>query len=190
MIIPLEIYQEYMNLLSVVHSKIMAVRVDMKNASQRKAWGRAVAAYDCLDDAIEAIMEFDSLDKKKYNARRPILYYYGILQALTTQVEALKQLQLFFYGEHKYQSDIETEQIISIRNDIVHSCDKKGKESCFIAKAGNMNIDTLWYGLYDNNGCFSESMVNLSEISFSHLKRICQQLKELSNVPQNQVYIK
>lgn len=188
MIISHELYQEYNCSLSNIHAKIMAVNIDMNNATHRKAWGRAVATCDCLEDAIDAIKEFDCLDKRKYCANKPILYYYGIMQALTIQIEALKQLQLFFYGGYKHQNDTGTEQIIGIRNDIVHSCDKKGKESCFIAKTKNVDIDTLWYGMYDNYGNFSESMVNLSEISLSHLKRICQQLNKLSNVPQIQQY--
>ena len=106
----------------------------MNNATLRKKWGRAIAAYDCLDDAIDAILEFDILGEKSYRARRPILYYYGILQAFSIQIDALKQLRQFFYGDKKVKLKRNKVNVADIRNDIVHSCNKSEKESCFIAK--------------------------------------------------------
>ena len=79
-----DLYFEYRHLLNDVHKKIMSISVDMKDANQRKYWGRAIAACDCLEDTIDAILEFDSLNDNAYVAPRPILYYYGILQALST----------------------------------------------------------------------------------------------------------
>lgn len=96
MIVPESVYQEYCDFLEKVHSQIMSIKIDIKNATLRKKWGRAIAAYDCLDDAYDAIYEFDKIVNTAYYARRPILYYYGILQTFSIQVNALKQLGTFF----------------------------------------------------------------------------------------------
>ena len=182
-----DLYFEYRHLLDEVHKKIMSISVDMKNANQRKSWGRAIAAYDCLEDSIDAILEFDSLNDNAYVAPRPILYYYGILQALSTQVEALKQLHLFFHGEVKLQTN-NKEYIVDIRNDIVHSCNKNGKESCFIAKSSNMKIGSLWYGIYGNDGAFCDKMINLREASLKQIQNVCCQLKSFSSIPKEQIH--
>ena len=182
-----DLYLEYTTLLDEVHKKIMSISVDMKNANQRKSWGRAIAAYDCLDDTIDAIFEFDSLSDTAYVARRPILYYYGILQALSIQIEALKQLHFFFYGEQKRETDNQ-EYIVDVRNDIMHSCNKNGKESCFIAKSNNMEIGSLWYGIYENDGNYFDKTINLREAALKQIQKICCLLKEFSSIPKEQIH--
>ena len=193
-----DLYSEYRTLLDDVHKKIMSISVDMKNANQRKSWGRAIAAYDCLEDSIDAILEFNSLNDNAYIAPRPTLYYYGILQALSIQVEALKQLDLFFYGEVKQQKDDKVkkqaddadneEYIVDVRNDIFHGCNKNGKESCFIAKSNNMKIGSLWYGIYRNDGPFSDKTINLRKASLKQIKEVRSHLKTFSSIPKEQIH--
>lgn len=187
MIVSQKLYSEYRTSLDAVHKKIMSIQVDMKNRNQRKSWGRAMAAYDCLEDCIDAILEFDYLNDRAYAAPRPILYYYGILQAFSIQVEALKQLNLFFHGEVEKRTN-NKESIVNVRNDIVHSCNKNGKESCFIAKSYNMEIGYLWYGIYGNDGTFDEKMINLREASLKQIQMVCCQLKSFSSIPKEQIY--
>ena len=188
MIIPESEYHEYRDLLEKVHSQIMSIKVDMNDATLRKKWGRAIAAYDCLDDAIDAIVEFDTLGEKAYSARRPILYYYGILQAFSIQIDALKQLHQFFYGNQKVTLAKNKVNVAEIRNDIVHSCSKIGKESCFIAKCNNMDIGSLNYGVYGEDKSFDEKNIDLRGICLTQVQSICDVMKDLLSVPNDQIF--
>lgn len=88
----------------------------------------------------------------------------------------------------KEQNKKKTTNIVDIRNDIIHSCDKNGKESCFIAKQMGMPKGILWYGQYDINGNFSDSTIDLSELCISQMQKICQQLKVFSSIPKEQIF--
>lgn len=188
MIVPEKSYQEYHDLLEKVHSQIMSIKIDMNNAALRKKWGRAIAAYDCLDDAIDAILEFDTLVEKAYNARRPILYYYGILQAFSIQIDALKQLHQFFYGNQNIKLARNKVNVAEIRNDIVHSCSKIGKESCFIAKCNNMSIGSLNYGIYGEDKSFTEKNIDLRNICLTQVQSICDVMNEFLTIPKEQIF--
>lgn len=188
MIVPESKYHEYHDLLEKVHSQIMSIKIDMNDATLRKKWGRAIAAYDCLDDAIDAILEFDTLEDNAYKTRRPILYYYGILQAFSIQIDALKQLYQFFYGNKNVKLEKNKINIAEIRNDIVHSCSNKGKESCFIAKCNNMPIDSLNYGVYKEDKSFAEKKIDLRDICYTQVQSICDILNRLSAIPNDQIY--
>lgn len=188
MVIPENVYQEYHDLLENVHSRIMSIKIDMNNATLRKKWGRAIAAYDCLDDAIDAILEFDILGEKSYRARRPILYYYGILQAFSIQIDALKQLHQFFYGNQNVKLKRNEVNVADIRNDIVHSCNKSEKESCFIAKCNNMDIGSLNYGIYGEDKSFTEKNIDLREICLTQVQSICDIVRNFLSIPQDQIF--
>ncbi len=199
MIVPENVYHEYHELLEDIQNIVCSIKIDMKNASQRQLWGRTIAACDCLDDAYDSIMEFDSIVNTSYYARRPILYYYGILQTFSIQVNALNQIREFFLGEaccndyKKLHKKIENqkenkENVVSLRNDIVHSCERKGIESCFIAKQVGMPKDVLWYGRYDSDGKFSELNINLGEYCLNQMQNVCQQLKIFLSIPKEQIY--
>ena len=188
MVVPENVYQEYHNLLEKVHSRIMSIKIDMNNTTLRKKWGRAIAAYDCLDDAIEAILEYDTLGEKSYKARRPILYYYGILQAFSLQIDALKQLQQFFYGNQKVELKRNKVNVADIRNDIVHSCNKIGKESCFIAKCNNMPIGSLNYGIYEEDKSFTEKNIDLRNICLTQVQSICDVMNDFLSIPNEQTF--
>lgn len=188
MVVEEKAYQEYHELLEKVHSRIMSIKIDMNDATLRKKWGRAIAAYDCLDDAIDAILEFDTLGEKSYKARRPILYYYGILQAFSIQIDAIKQLHQFFYGNQNVKLKKNEVNVADIRNDIVHSCNKSGKESCFIAKCNNMDIGSLNYGIYGEDKSFTEKTIDLREICPTQVQSICDVMKDFLSVPKDQIF--
>lgn len=110
------------------------------------------------------------------------------MQAFSIQIDALKQLYQFFYGNQKVKLKRNKVNVADIRNDIVHSSNKIGKESCFIAKSNNMDIGSLNYGIYGEDNSFTENNINLRDICLTQVQSICDAMKDFMSVPNDQIF--
>ena len=51
-----------------------------------------------------------------------------------------------------------------------------------------MEIGSLWYGIYENDGNYFDKTINLREAALKQIQKICCLLKEFSSIPKEQIH--
>ena len=51
-----------------------------------------------------------------------------------------------------------------------------------------MKIGSLWYGIYRNDGTFSDKTINLRKASLKQIKEVRSHLKTFSSIPKEQIH--